>query len=228
MNQFLDFTSELGPAFLPIVFIAIVGFISYYLNKKYLEKLRTIAPALGLQFAEKESIQQPSFGQDFTNRLVDLWEMSGNYHSVKVRIFGRSQGYGKNKRTFTYVVAYLNEPIKEKMAITKDDDITKLISKFLPLELKLGNEHLDEKYYIHGTSKEKILEFLTRSGVEAVVDEVLAYSDNTSIREDGIWYQGTVGETKEESKLREILDFIVPQTRKLSDLTGSRDRSSDF
>ena len=195
----------------PILFAVGIIVFSLIAHKKRIEKLQNIASELGLEFKEQEAITQPT-QVDKWQRENDLWELSGTYRGIPIRIFAHSISHARNRTVLTYVVASFKKSFTGNLNISADNNFYKFVSFILPQELKVGDESLDNKYFLQGDSADKMRSFLKLKGVENALDELFTFSNLISVHSDGIWAQ-TTGHLTDIHKMREILDFITSKVR---------------
>lgn len=196
---------------LPLLIFAAIAFFGVVAQKKRIEKLRDVAAELGLQFTEKELITKPT-PENRWQHVADLWELTGQYHGVKVRVFARSVSQGRSSTTTTFVVASFKEPIPGNLNISADNSFYKFVSFLIPSEIKVGDESLNKKYYLRGDSADTMLTFLKRPGVENALDDLFAHSKKISVRSDGIWGQ-SAGHVTDTHLLREALDLVTSKVQ---------------
>lgn len=181
---------------LHIVVIAII-FLSFFLNVyfrgKKMDKLKTIAQQLGLEFSNGGTVQSNSVGGadgravkasgqifNIIGNLTGVWAIKGTLNQVQIDI---SPHRVSKNNYYTAFRAYLSKPYDYQFEVSKENILMKMLSGVGVLQdIKTGNAEVDSEFLIKGQDENKIKQLFSNPALASVLRDLGTKYDNATMK----------------------------------------------
>lgn len=190
-----------------IFVLVILGVKFYYLYSKD-KKWILIAEKLSFRLTSEKSL----FSSIPILSFLDNKKMKGKKNGVSCEIYTETRGSGKNKSTYTVLVAYFSSNILPKnLQLYHQGFFSTLNVKFLGgQDIQVGDKEFDENFIIRGNEEREVTNFLTSEVRGILLNFFYQYKDarveNGSIHLDFYGYESDF--TKIDSTLITMTDLI--------------------
>lgn len=196
---------------------AVVLYLAVQQRRKLLEYFEIFAQKIGCP----ANIPEGFFG--------GLPSLNGVYRkrSLRVYMFKRSSGSGKNRRTTTYTAFTLEVANPDALVfhIYEQGFFSTLLTKFGAQDIQIGDEAFDKEFMIKGNNEEKVRGMLTPMIMSKFMDFAERYTAfGIQLKGDQFYYEAPVTISSERSlqRFEEMINFMCDIADQLDEMNRRR------